>query len=95
MSEPEIRHNLTNKIKRKALELGFARVGITTADDIDGYEDAVLARTGYDDLWQVHEADSHMLAMAHIQKMPLKRKALFRWFARWATSISRRACYRM
>ena len=30
---------LTQKIKHKALELGFARVGVTTADPIEGYED--------------------------------------------------------
>ena len=32
-------HELTQKIKRKAIELGFARVGVTTADPIEGYEE--------------------------------------------------------
>ena len=38
MDEAVGKHILTEKIKRKALELGFARVGVTTADDSDGYE---------------------------------------------------------
>ena len=76
MDEAVGKHILTEKIKRKALELGFARVGVTTADDIDGYEDAVFARTGYDDLWQVHEPDSRLLKMAHVRKVVPEAKSI-------------------
>ena len=41
---------LTQKIKHKALELGFARVGVTTADPIEGYEEELCRRHGYG-LW--------------------------------------------
>ena len=41
---------LTQKIKRKAIELGFARVGVTTADPIEGYEEELCRRYGYG-LW--------------------------------------------
>jgi len=51
-------HELTEKIKAKALELGFARVGVTTADDIEGYEDRLLARDGYTERWNTKDPDS-------------------------------------
>ncbi|MCC8185318.1 epoxyqueuosine reductase [Cloacibacillus porcorum] len=38
---------LTSKIKRRALELGFAKVGITTADDFPEYEAELHYRPGY------------------------------------------------
>jgi len=50
---------LTRKITRKALELGFARVGVTTADPVEGYEDELCRRHGYD-LWNVADPDSKL-----------------------------------
>lgn len=41
---------LTKKIKMKGLELGFAKVGITTADDFTEYEAEIRSRPDYD-LW--------------------------------------------
>ena len=41
---------LTSKIKRKALELGFAKVGITTAEDFPEYVQEIFDRApGYDE----------------------------------------------
>ena len=51
------KHELTLRIKRKALELGFARVGVTTPDPITGYEAELERRAGYDVLWDVHNPD--------------------------------------
>ena len=63
-------HELTQKIKRKALELGFARVGVTTADPIEGYEDELCRRHGYD-LWNVSDPDSKLrLAARPREKVP-------------------------
>lgn len=42
--------DLTNKIKMKALELGFDKVGITSADDFTEYDDEIRHRPDYD-LW--------------------------------------------
>ncbi|MDO5690069.1 MAG: 4Fe-4S double cluster binding domain-containing protein [Tissierellia bacterium] len=41
---------LTRDIKRKGLELGFSKVGITTADDFTEYEREIRSRPDYD-LW--------------------------------------------
>ena len=57
-------HELTGSIKRKALELGFVRAGITTPDAFDGYVDAVVARAGYEDLWQASQPGSPFRKMA-------------------------------
>lgn len=38
---------LTSQIKRRALELGFAKVGVTTADDFPEYKAELLERPGY------------------------------------------------
>lgn len=57
-------HSLTQEIKRKALELGFVRVGVTTADPIEGYEDELLRREGYD-IWKVESDQSPLRRMAH------------------------------
>lgn len=48
-------HELTLEVKRKAYELGFAHVGITTPDAVDGYEDELLRRQGYDSIWDIHD----------------------------------------
>ena len=66
------KHLLTQKIKRKALEVGFARVGITTADPIEGYEDTLLQRQGYVDLWHVDDPDS---ALRKAARTPEQEKA--------------------
>ena len=50
---------LAQKIQRKALELGFARVGVTTADPTEGYEDELCRRCGYD-IWNVGDPDSEL-----------------------------------
>jgi len=52
-------HGLTQKVKRKALELGFARVGVTTADPIEDYEAELCRRHGYG-IWNVADADSKL-----------------------------------
>ena len=62
-------HDLTQCIKRKALELGFARVGVTTPEPIVGYEDVVIARTGYEDLWGASKPDSAFHKMANPLEM--------------------------
>ena len=41
---------LTKEIKRKGLELGFSKVGITTADDFTEFEAEIRSRPDYD-LW--------------------------------------------
>lgn len=41
------KHELTDRIKRQALELGFSEVGITTADDFDEYDELVRSRPDY------------------------------------------------
>lgn len=48
MSTPQ---ELTGKIKRKALELGFSKVGVTTADDFTGYIEEICSREDYEP-WQ-------------------------------------------
>ena len=63
-------HELTQKIKRKAIELGFARVGVTTADPIEGYEEELCRRHGYG-LWNVGDPDSKLrLAARPREKVP-------------------------
>ena len=62
-SESQI-HKLTQKVKRKALELGFARVGVTTPDEIAGYEDVVCAREGYA-LWNPQDPSTKLRTAAH------------------------------
>ncbi|MBQ9000339.1 MAG: epoxyqueuosine reductase [Eggerthellaceae bacterium] len=63
-------HELTEKVKRKVLELGFARVGVTTPDPIDGYEDELCRRHGYG-IWNVGDPDSKLrLAARPSQKIP-------------------------
>ena len=63
-------HELTQKIKRKAIELGFERVGVTTADPIEGYEEELCRRRGYD-LWNVGDPDSKLrLAARPREKVP-------------------------
>ena len=57
-------HELTVLVKQKALELGFVRVGITTPDAFDGYVDTVVARGGYEDLWQASQPGSPFRMMA-------------------------------
>lgn len=42
---------LTRKIKRKALELGFSKVGVTTADDFTDYAEEICSREDYEP-WQ-------------------------------------------
>ena len=65
------KHLLTQKIKRKALELGFARVGITTADPIEGYEEELLRRPGYADRWNANDPDSALRKGARVtEKVP-------------------------
>ena len=39
--------DMTKRIKMKGYELGFAKVGITTADDFDEYEQELYCRPGY------------------------------------------------
>lgn len=41
------RHALTDKVKMKALELGFTHVGVTTCDDFADYADEVRSRDDY------------------------------------------------
>ena len=53
------RHELTELIKQKALELGFARVSVTTPDAVSGYEDELCRREGYG-LWNVADPDSKL-----------------------------------
>ena len=61
-------HELTQKVKRKALELGFARVGITTPDDIEGYEDILCAREGYG-LWNPKDPASKLRIAPHTREV--------------------------
>lgn len=44
------KHELTRMIKRKALELGFSKVGVTTAEDFLDYEKELLSRQDYE-MW--------------------------------------------
>ena len=37
------------EIKRKGLELGFSKVGITTANDFTEYEEEIRSRPDYDE----------------------------------------------
>jgi len=61
---------LTEKVKRKAIELGFARVGVTTPDAIEGYEDELVRRQGYD-LWNVSDPGSKLRSAARpTEKVP-------------------------
>ena len=70
------KHLLTQKIKRKALEVGFARVGITTADPIEGYEDTLLQRQGYVDLWHVDDPDSNLRRAARTPEQVPEAKSV-------------------
>lgn len=63
-------HELTQRIKRRAIELGFARVGVTTADPIEGYEAELLRRQGYD-LWETADPGSKLRKAARpAEKVP-------------------------
>ena len=63
-------HELTENVKRTAIELGFARVGVTTPDAIEGYEDELLRRSGYD-LWNVADPTSKLRTAPHpLQEVP-------------------------
>lgn len=63
-------HELTNAIKVKALELGFARVGVTTAEPIEGYEERLTEREGYG-LWHVDDPQSVLrMAVRPQEKVP-------------------------
>ena len=63
-------HDLTEKVKRKALELGFARVGVTTPDPVEGYEDELCRRHGYG-IWNVADPGSKLrLAARPREKVP-------------------------
>ena len=42
------KHQLTQLIKDKALELGYVDVGITTAEPFEGYREEIDSRPGYD-----------------------------------------------
>lgn len=53
------RRELTKKIKMKALELGFSKVGITTADDFVDYEREIRSRPDYD-LWVNTERGAYL-----------------------------------
>ncbi|MBQ3338058.1 MAG: hypothetical protein IJG82_00430, partial [Atopobiaceae bacterium] len=68
-------HELTEQIKRKALELGFARVGITTADPFEGYEDELCRRQGYD-LWQPDDPSSPLRRAAHPELVVPEAKSI-------------------
>ena len=49
---------LTEKIKLKALDLGFVKVGITTADDFHDYIDKLMSRKNYEFLIDKGEKSS-------------------------------------
>ncbi len=70
------KHELTEKIKAKAFELGFARVGITTPDPIDGFEDQLLAREGYDALWNAHDPESVLRKCARTSEQVPEAKSI-------------------
>ena len=69
------KHELTAKIKAKALELGFARVGITTPDPIDGFEEQLLARKGYA-LWNPQDPESVLRKCARTPEQVPEAKSI-------------------
>lgn len=56
------KHDLTKRVKMKALELGFAKVGVTSADDFVEHADELRSREDYQARWCGPKGTNSLLA---------------------------------